>query len=364
VLLHRDLKPANVLFEGDVLKIGDFGMTRLVEASTRTETLKGGGTPLYMPPEGWAGPKGPTPAAAYDLYSLGVVLYELSTLQRPFSGGREELREAHLYTGPRSPRELRDDLPPALERLILKLLLKTPSERGASAQECLELLEHVPTEEDAEGAGEASEVIPRLQEGATSLMRKAAEREAEIARARDELASRRELSKQATKGLEEMLSRARDGVAANVAPLELSGDGRAGNWSFRLQHSSRILAVEFAGVERGDAFSGGNAPGEIIGFGHIELSDEAIDGTVVGANIAAFVREDAPWVIHYQEIQLRNMALMSDRMRSHEPFFLNDHELAHHAPYLWGGTMHVFTPSHRELTVEVLVEWLAQLVPE
>jgi len=58
VLLHRDLKPANVLFQDNVLKIADFGMTRLVEASTRTETLKGGGTPIYMPPEGWAGLRG------------------------------------------------------------------------------------------------------------------------------------------------------------------------------------------------------------------------------------------------------------------------------------------------------------------
>jgi serine/threonine protein kinase len=89
VLLHRDLKPANVLFHDNLLKIADFGMTRLVEASTRTETLKGGGTPLYMPPEGWAGQTGPTPTPGYDLYSLGVILYELATLQVPFTGGRE-----------------------------------------------------------------------------------------------------------------------------------------------------------------------------------------------------------------------------------------------------------------------------------
>jgi eukaryotic-like serine/threonine-protein kinase len=117
VLLHRDLKPANVLVSQGVLKIADFGLTRLVEASTRTETLKGGGTPLYMPPEGWAGPTGPAPTAAYDLYSLGVILYEIATLTTPFSGGRDELRHAHLFTEPRSPRELRPDLPAPLERL-------------------------------------------------------------------------------------------------------------------------------------------------------------------------------------------------------------------------------------------------------
>jgi serine/threonine protein kinase len=50
VLLHRDLKPANLLFEGDDLKVGDFGLARLIDATTRLETMRGAGTPAYMPP--------------------------------------------------------------------------------------------------------------------------------------------------------------------------------------------------------------------------------------------------------------------------------------------------------------------------
>jgi hypothetical protein len=366
VLLHRDLKPANVLFEGEVLKIADFGMTRLVEASTRTETLKGGGTALYMPPEGWAGPTGPTPTPAYDLYSLGVILYELATLQPPFSGSREDLRRAHLFDEPRSPRDLRDDLPPALERLILKLLRKTPEERGASAEECLELLELVPTAEDPE-VGDTSEVISRLQEGASSLMQEAAEREAERARAKDEYESRRELFTQATAKLDEMVSEAGEIVARNVAPLKLTGSGRrrGGEWTFHVQHSTRSLIVQLGEPPDADVFIGANVPGEVVAFGRVETRDQ-VHGrseTLGGANIIAFVQEKAPWVIHYQEIQLKNMALMTSRMRTYEPFFLEPREYGDHARWLWGGAMHTYTSSHRELTVEVLVEWFALLMP-
>jgi NIMA (never in mitosis gene a)-related kinase/serine/threonine-protein kinase len=365
VLLHRDLKPGNVLFEGDVLKIGDFGMTRLTEASTRTETLKGGGTPLYMPPEGWAGPGGPTPTPAYDLYSLGIILYELATLQTPFSGSREELGRAHLYQEVRSPRELREDLPPTLERLVLMLLRKAPGERGSSAEECLELLDRVPVEEA--GQLESSDVIRRLQEGASSLMRAAAEREAEMERARDALAHRRELLEQAMVKLDELVNEARDIVASNIAPVELTiVTAKGGVWAFRVEYSTRMLRLELGSRPDEEMLQGGNPPGDIVAFGHIEVSDDdpATQRPMLGgANIVGFVLEDAPWVIHYQEIQLRNMALMSTPMRRYEPFFLNQRDLAEHGRWLWGGAMHVYTPTHRELTVEVLVEWFSQLVP-
>jgi hypothetical protein len=50
-------------------------------------------------------------------------------------------------------------------------------------------------------------------------------------------------------------------------------------------------------------------------------------------------------------------------MRNYEPFFLEPGEFDRHAPLLWGGAMHVFTPSHRELTVDALTEWFAELLP-
>lgn len=269
-----------------------------------------------------------------------------------------------IATTPRSPRELRDDLPPALERLILQLLRKTPAERGASGQECLKLLELVPAEEGSEG-GNASEVLTRLQEGASSLMQEAAEREAERARASEEFAARRELLEQAIAKLDELVSEAAEIVSRNIAPLTLDRGGGDGVWTFSVQHSTRALALNLNEPPRADVFRDGNVPGDIVAFGYIKVSDESPRQrqTLGGANIAEYVHEDAPWVIHLQEIQLRNMVLASSPMRNYEPFFLEPGEFDRHAPLLWGGAMHVFTPSHRELTVDALTEWFAELMP-
>jgi hypothetical protein len=363
VLLHRDLKPANVMVDQGVLKIGDFGMTRLVEASTRTETLKGGGTPLYMPPEGWAGLSGPTPTAAYDLYSLGVILYELATLQAPFTGSRDELRHAHLFSEPRRPSELRPDLPPPFERLVLQLLRKDPAQRGASAAACLELVEQMGERSDSSVA--ASPVLDRLQQGAAALMQRAAEQEAEMIQVREALSSRRELLAHATERLSELIDEAVGVVSQNVAPLEVTGRGLNGKWNFGLQHSTRRLDIEFGAAPGRELLRGAPTPGDLLGFGHIAISegDARRGATLGGANIVAYTTEAAPWVVNYQEIQLRNMALMSQPMRNYEPFYLQNGELADHMQYLWGGGMHVYTGEHRELTTDVFVEWFGHLVP-
>jgi hypothetical protein len=360
-LLHRDLKPGNVLLGGETLKIGDFGIARLAEASTREETFKGGGTPVYMPPEGWAGPEGPSPTPAYDLYSLGVVLFELTTLQLPFVGSRDELRHAHLFTEPPAPTTLRADIPLALERLVLQLLRKTPNQRGESATVALELLANV-SAGAASGDRATSSVLTRLQEGASSLMQTAAEREAAAARTEQRLREARERAEAATTRLNAQIVEAADIVERSVAPLQLSRSFRPGNWQLALQHSALQLTIQAAAPRSQGIFQGANVPGQIVLFGHIALSEG--QQTRGGANVVAYTTEDAPWVVHLQAIELTNNALMTQHMRNYEPFFLKDAELGEHAPWLWGGAMHVFQSRPKELTRDLLVEWLALLVPD
>jgi serine/threonine-protein kinase len=138
-VIHRDLKPANVLVDeanGEVL-ITDFGLARVASRTQAAASLQRGahGTPYYMPPEQWGSTAfGPiTPAA--DLYSLGVILFELLTGEVPFTGAPFELMTKHCAERPRAPSSLRAGLDPRLDAICLKALEKQPSARYRSARE-------------------------------------------------------------------------------------------------------------------------------------------------------------------------------------------------------------------------------------
>ena len=132
-IVHRDLKPENVIVMSDGrVKLLDFGLARPIASRLTTE---GGisGTVFYLAPEQAMGRKVDVRA---DLYSLGVILYELTTHQLPFTGDDPlTVVTQHLHAPVVPPRTIRPDLPPALEHLILALLAKQPEDRPADALE-------------------------------------------------------------------------------------------------------------------------------------------------------------------------------------------------------------------------------------
>src|SRR3954470_19024335 len=132
-IVHRDIKPHNVLVgpEGR-LKVTDFGIARS-GASQMTEVGSIIGTAQYLSPEQ---ARGAPVDQTSDLYSVGVVLYEMLTGQVPFTGDTPlEIAMKHLSEVPKPPSELRPEVPHDLDSVVLRALAKDPSERYQSAEE-------------------------------------------------------------------------------------------------------------------------------------------------------------------------------------------------------------------------------------
>lgn len=145
-VVHRDVKPQNIMVERDSRRamLMDFGIASVLEPAADHEELTGVGrvmgTPRYMSPEQAAGERSLTPAS--DLYAVGLVLYEMLTGQYPYRvppAGNHLV--AHLTQPVRPARELRPDLPAAVEAALERLLAKPLAQRCASAGEALVLLE-------------------------------------------------------------------------------------------------------------------------------------------------------------------------------------------------------------------------------
>ena len=158
-IIHRDIKPQNIVLTPDgVVKVMDFGIARAVD-SDATQTGSVLGTAQYVSPEQAQGRHlGPES----DLYSLGVVLYELSTGRLPFDGDTPvSVALKHVNDEPAPPRSINPDIPPALEAVILKAMQKDPTRRYHSADDMRADLQRVI-------AGRAVTAPPRV--GDTTIM--------------------------------------------------------------------------------------------------------------------------------------------------------------------------------------------------
>jgi tetratricopeptide (TPR) repeat protein len=142
-VVHRDIKPSNLLVRRDgAVKVGDFGIAKLHEEASITVSGAFHGTPYYVSPEQITNFK--SVDARGDIYSLGVVAYELFTNRVPHDGNTVvEILVKHTKNEPEPPRKLMPQLPAQLDELLLSMLAKRPEQRPQSCDEVADRLEAI-----------------------------------------------------------------------------------------------------------------------------------------------------------------------------------------------------------------------------
>jgi serine/threonine protein kinase len=172
-LVHRDIKPGNVMMtKRGVVKVMDFGIARAMQSGVTSMTQTGMvvGTPQYLSPEQALG-RGVD--ARSDLYSVGIMLFQLVTGRLPFEADSAlAIAYAHVQEEPVTPSSINRSLPPAVDALVARALKKNPNERFPSAEtmrdECLRVAQSlhagapsiVPGARTSSGAGVGSAVFP------------------------------------------------------------------------------------------------------------------------------------------------------------------------------------------------------------
>lgn len=186
-VVHRDIKPENIMVNYNdigkpIVKLLDLGIAKISGVTSLTVAGQILGTPYYMSPEQWGVTDEAKPQQLLeidgraDIYSLGVILYEMVTGQKPFNGANiQELAVKHITTNPIAAKELNKELPTGFSRAIARALAKERENRPATCQELIDqlnkgLIELNKDEFDTASIGEMTDSLPKKEIADTTPM--------------------------------------------------------------------------------------------------------------------------------------------------------------------------------------------------
>lgn len=326
-VVHRDLKPENVLRLDGTWCLADFGISRYAEATTSQDTQKYAMSVPYAAPERWRAERA---TSATDIYSFGVMLYELLVGEPPFPGpAREDFRDQHLHHDPPEP----EGVPNALAALLRECMYRSPSARPTAAN-VLERLRRIEPEVRSGGLAD-------LEAANRAAVAERSERDRAESRARSEAEIRQALVEDAATALGSIGEQLRT-MIVDAAPAVSVDVPRPTNWTLTLRDAELSLTGPMSAgrgsVEQFDvvasAIVGLQVPGDRDGFRGRSHSLWFCDAQVPG---------EYRWF----ETAFKVMALVPER-GTMEPFALDpDSEEVKQALFSGLGTREVawpFTP--------------------
>lgn len=222
-VVHRDIKPENILLLKGRWCLTDFGISRYAEATTSPDTHKYSLSPPYAAPERWNNERA---TEMTDIYSVGIVAYEMLSGVRPFIGPEtEDYREQHLHDNPTSLA----NVPSLLSALVDECLYKAPGARPSTEnfQNRLSRIEETPK----------SEALAKLQQANQAAVAKRAEAEALKSRTRTETERREALMESALRGFTKIADGLRDAITAAAPTVSQSGLPGEPTWTLNLNEA-------------------------------------------------------------------------------------------------------------------------------
>lgn len=339
-VVHRDLKPENVLRLDGTWCLADFGISRYAEATTSQNTQKYAMSAPYAAPERWRAERA---TSATDIYSFGVMIYELLVGERPFPGPDEaDFRDQHLHRDPPEP----DGVPDSLAALLRECMYRSPDARPRAAN-ALERLRRIAPSGGSGGLAD-------LEAANRATVAERSQRDRAESRARSEAEAREALARDARTALDRIGERLRSAIA-DAAPAATVNVPRPTNWTLALGNAQLSLtgpmSVVRGAVERFDvvlsATVGLQIPPDHYGFQGRAHSLWFCDAQVEG---------EYRWF----EAAFKVMALVPEQATI-EPFALDpESEEVRQALFSGLGTREVawpFTPLEADDLSEFLDRW-------